>query len=54
MCDIVVRKFTFAISSPDEFLFKLVELEPSAGFVTQGVQEFDPQETQLTPPIEDS
>ena len=54
VCDIVVRKFTFAISSPDEFLFKLVELEPSAGFVTQGVQEFDPQETQLTPPIEDS
>ena len=21
MCDIVVKKFTFAISSPDEFLF---------------------------------
>ena len=22
MCDIVVKKFTFAISSPDEFLYK--------------------------------
>ena len=24
MCDIVVKKFTFAISSPDEFLFLLL------------------------------
>jgi len=24
VCDIVVKKFTFAISSPDEFLFYLV------------------------------
>ena len=23
MCDIVVKKFTFAISSPDEFLYLL-------------------------------
>ena len=23
VCDIVVKKFTFAISSPDEFLFSL-------------------------------
>ena len=26
MCDIVVKKFTFAISTPDEFLFSLVNL----------------------------
>ena len=25
VCDIVVNKFTFAISSPDEFLFSVVE-----------------------------
>ena len=25
MCDIVVKKFTFAISSPDEFLYRMVK-----------------------------
>jgi len=27
VCDIVVKKFTFAISSPDEFLFYLMQVE---------------------------
>ena len=26
MCDVVVKKFTFAISSPDEFLYFLLQL----------------------------
>jgi len=33
MCDVVEKKFTFAISSPDEFLFILV----SSLFFLEGV-----------------
>jgi len=34
MCDVVVKKFTFAISSPDEFLSLLVSLSAMMKSIT--------------------
>jgi len=39
VCDIVVKKFTFAISSPDEFLFFFVK----AAALKQQISKFYPQ-----------
>ena len=33
MCDIVVKKFTFAISSPDEFLSLFLKMSPHSALI---------------------
>ena len=40
VCDIVVKKFTFAISSPDEFLYSYVSKPFAIGQPTRPTQPF--------------